>query len=233
MYNLVICDDNIAAINNVKTIVETYYPNQFDIKTAQNVNDIDVGSIIDILLMDIELNSDTNGIEVSSSLLMNQSNMQVIFISSYHQYAEEIFNVCPVYYVQKPVNADVLKKAIDRALTNLKEENDAVFKVQNSGEVLTIRVKDILFVESQLRKVKLVTANREIEFYDKLDNVENKMNELGACFIKIHKSYIVNAEHVVSLVNSSATLDNDIEIPVSKTYYQQAKMSYLKYLTEH
>lgn len=233
MYNLVICDDNLAAVRNIKASVEALFPDKFDIRTAQSFKEIDTDLRIDILLMDIELNDNSiNGIGASMELLKNQGNIQVIFISSYYQYAQEIFNVKPVYYVQKPVDDDVLKKAIDRALDNLEESTTKFFSIKVAGELLTIPSNEILFFESQLRKVKLITASREVEFYDKLMNVESKMSSIGCCFIRSHKSFLINASHITSITADGVVMDNGRNLPVSKANYAGVKMEYLKYITD-
>ncbi len=233
MYNLVICDDNLAAVRNIKASVEALFPDKFDIRTAQSFKEIDTDLRIDILLMDIELNDNSiNGIGASMELLKNQGNIQVIFISSYYQYAQEIFNARPVYYVQKPVDDDVLKKAIDRALSNLEESDVKYFSIKTAGELITISVSEILFFESQLRKVKLITSKREVEFYDKLMNVESKMSSLGCCFIRSHKSFLINASHITSITSDGVVMDNGRNLPVSKANYAGVKMEYLKYITD-
>ena len=63
----------------------------------------------------------------------------------------------------------------------------------------------------------LRTENQEFEFYDTLDNV---LKSVPQDFIQIHKSYVVNSKHIISVDYGGQTvcLDDGSEAYLSRTY---------------
>ena len=63
------------------------------------------------------------------------------------------------------------------------------------------------------RKIHIVLKNREIEFYDKIDTIRGKLPD---DFILIHKSYIINRNHVRKYTYETAEMSNDRILSISK-----------------
>lgn len=73
-----------------------------------------------------------------------------------------------------------------------------VFSFQFRRETNYIYYSDILYFQSNLRKVELVCRSGEIHsFLDKLDLVEARLP--SSCFLRIHKSHLVNLMFVRKL----------------------------------
>lgn len=232
MLKILICDDSKAVIDNVRTYISRLFPNRFEIFEATSYDRIDPAQQYDILLMDIDLKDDKhNGISIAGELNKNNENLQVIFISMYHEYAQDIFELKPVYYVQKPIDEMILKVAIERALENIGSGDNTCFHIQQANKFIAIPVKNILYFESKLRRVKIVTDTKEYEYYSRLDDVQKEIANLCSYFIRSHQSYLVNARHIKSMDKSKIYLNNGQIIPVSKARYQTARMEYAKFIT--
>ena len=63
------------------------------------------------------------------------------------------------------------------------------------------------------RKIHIVLKNREIEFYDKIDTIRGRLPEY---FILIHKSSIINRNHVRKYTYETAEMSNDKILSISK-----------------
>ena len=77
----------------------------------------------DLVTLDIRL-PDGTGFEILQALdeILEQRNLQVIFLTAYDEYALEAFNVAALDYLLKPVSRDRFAAAIQRVRERLKTE---------------------------------------------------------------------------------------------------------------
>lgn len=87
--------------------------------------------------------------------------------------------------------------------------------------------KDILYLESEAHKIWIHAVQGDRIVYDKLDSYEQKM---GNSFLRVHKSYLVNMDWIYSISSKAILLKNGMEIPVSRSKYQQVKERYFRYV---
>jgi len=75
----------------------------------------------DLVILDIRL-PDGTGFEILQALdeILEQRNLQVIFLTAYDEYALEAFNVAALDYLLKPVSRDRFASAIQRVRERLK-----------------------------------------------------------------------------------------------------------------
>jgi len=77
----------------------------------------------DLVILDIRL-PDGTGFEILQALdeILEQRNLQVIFLTAYDEYALEAFNVAALDYLLKPVSRDRFAAAIQRVRERLKTQ---------------------------------------------------------------------------------------------------------------
>lgn len=83
-----------------------------------------------------------------------------------------------------------------------------------------IRLKDIMFLESLHNHVRWNTKRIRIETVDLLKSVQNILPEN---FVRIHRGYIVNSDHICCLERCKAFLTDGTEIPIPKNKYTQIR----------
>lgn len=182
-----------------------------------------------IILMDIQLPRENNGIDMIKKIYQWHGKIAVIFVSGYTEYAEEVFDVDPIYFLVKPLKHEKFERAMGLAIQkvmNTKEELSIV--IQSRNEMKKIFYRDILYIESALRKTKFHCLLEEYECYEKLDILEKKM---GNGFIRCHKSFLVNLAHVNSLKRKELILDNGQYISISNSKMKGTKEAVLRYLS--
>ena len=217
MYKVAVFDDNRASQQKVIDLLDKNFAGLFDYITVTNPSDlISSASIIDILIMDIDLGSKKmNGIDIACSIKKNNKDCQVIFVSAYNDYAMSIFEANPVFFLEKPLenNEQTFVKAIRLALENVDNNRNERFYYHKESRVYVVPVKDILYFESSRRIVKIVTTRDTDTFYDTLNDIEDRIPE---GFIRIHQSYLVNTRYIKKLSGSEIELFNEVFLPVSK-----------------
>jgi len=138
---------------------------------------------------------------------------EVIFVTSYDQYAITAIKFSALDYLLKPVEVKDLKSAIEKAkksiaskhqtngqiinlLNNLDEENKERKVAVHVGEkVELISATDIIYIEADGSYCKIKTANDKYTIAKFLKDFEEYFGE-NSDFVRIHKSCLINVRHI-------------------------------------
>lgn len=171
-------------------------------------------STYDILFLDIEL-GETTGIELGKQIRekMKNETTQIVFVSSKENYAIQLFDIRPLNFMVKPVEYKKLEYVLN--------EYDRLYKFQHNyfeynigKQRFRINEQSILYFQSQGKKIQMITQEDEKEFYGKLSDVLETLNEHS--FIAVHKSYVINMRYVSEYGKESILMINGDVIPVSR-----------------
>lgn len=115
------------------------------------------GEFYDLIFLDIEMPEFT-GIDVSKMIRDNLKNdsTQIAYISGNKEYAIEIFEYDPLYFVHKPINKEKIEKVFERLIHRLHLQADA-FTYKTGHDIVKIPIKDIIYFGS-LRNVGVVKS---------------------------------------------------------------------------
>lgn len=147
----------------------------------------------------------------------------VIITTAYHQYAVEGFSLNVTDYLLKPVEFERFLVAVNKVKDNRQakplpasqeEIKDHVFLNVQKKKVKLL-FADILYIESQLELIKIVTSKQV--YFSKMTSTE--MEELlpAKQFRRIHRSYIVAVNRITSYNAEEVELEG-ITIPVGRSY---------------
>lgn len=192
---------------------------------------------VDLILTDIELNSDMNGIEFIRSL---SKPPMVIFITAYDRYAVEGFSVDAVDYLLKPVTFVRFSKAINKAyeqhrlLATLRDSgrqaatpemqeqmkggisSDCIF-VKTENRYVKVFFSDILYIKGFGDYVKIrLSDSRTILSLQTLNNLESILPD---AFIRIHRSFIVSIDKIDEIERRRVRIGDEI-IPIGENYME-------------
>lgn len=191
---------------------------------------------VDLVFLDIEMPNIT-GIELVKSL---DNLPQFIFTTAYPEYALEGFELNATDYLVKPIPFHRFLKAISRAKE--KFESDRVIPIQkDSKEPSTLQEgeleRDFIFVKSEYENIKINI--QEIRFMEGLKDyikiyttsspkpiltllsfkeILEKLPQ--ACFLRVHRSFIVNVDYIKSLQKTKIVLD-EFRVPIGETYKKE------------
>lgn len=112
--NIVIIEDELPALNRLKKLVMAVEPEAHILATADSIESaaeiFTTHRQIDLALMDIEL-ADGRSFDIFKRVDVN---CPVIFTTAYDEFALQAFKVNSIDYLLKPVDADLLKDAIEK-----------------------------------------------------------------------------------------------------------------------
>lgn len=116
-----------------------------------------------LVFLDIEMPS-INGIEVAKLIRKYDQNIKIVYVTNYHQYWRNAYQVHAFQYIQKPCKTKVIKQIL---IDYIKMTKDAVnqsvsFKLIN-GRKIIISYDEIIYIScaSQKRHVVIVTESED------------------------------------------------------------------------
>ena len=134
------------------------------------------GSSFDMIFMDIDWEGKGKGIEAAERLSHILPNASIIYITGYSErYVEQVFLRRSRLrgLLKKPINEDVLKSLLKKALEDEKSVRRGKFSFSNRGGAYTIDYNDIIFLESKGHSLVIHTGSGAChEMNGKLDDIE-------------------------------------------------------------
>lgn len=113
---------------------------------------------------------------------------------------------------------EVLEEAFLKFSERFQKPDDAEqFVIDNREGKWLIDYEQINYFEAREKKIFLNTDNREIAFYDTMENLEQSLPEY---FLRCHRSFMINGKKIEKLLlgQNLAVLKKGWEIPVSRSY---------------
>ena len=177
----------------------------------------------DILLMDINLNSEIDGIDLAT--LVQNSVSGIVFISAFtdKKTLDRVKHIQPLGYIIKPFNDKDVEVALELAFSavgndeRLQKEsrNDFIFVKTKNNTSIKISFHEICFLEAYDTYSYIQTINEKYLVSFTLKELESRIHapELK----RVHRSYIVNCNKVDAIHNNSLMIGKQ-EIPIGKSY---------------
>lgn len=227
MYNIAVCDDEITTCQliekqllenmvklGVSLSVDVFYSGEALIDYLRT------GKEYDFLILDIELER-LNGVAVGNYLRKDTCNFhtQIIYISSKETYAMQLFATQPLDFLVKPIGEEALLKAIKRGLEIMVYSGD-FFTCKFGRENITIACKEILYLTSEKRMIRVICRDEYIEYYGKLSN---EIRKLPNCFLQIHHSFVINMNAVKRSGIDYVIMNNGDVLKISRKYAEDYK----------
>ncbi|HMK05220.1 MAG TPA: LytTR family DNA-binding domain-containing protein [Ferruginibacter sp.] len=188
----------------------------------------------DLVFLDIAMPG-TNGFELLANI--PEISFEIIFVTAHNNYMTQAFHFSAVDYLLKPVEDDLLVEAVKRAgkkireknggrqietfLHNLREKNDPrkmKLCIPSLKGFQVIEINDIIYCEASSNYTNFHFINRPVICASKpIHEYEELLQDCN--FIRTHKSFLVNLEHVKEYVRGEGgtiILSNNTEVEVSR-----------------
>lgn len=239
MLQISVCDDNIDELSNMVQLINLYrttkninceyavFPNGLDL-----VSNLEKGKRFDIYCLDIIMPG-FSGIDVAKEIRNFDKAAPILFFTSSPEYALESYSVKAINYVLKPISKDKFFFTFDEILERIKaeEKEDAIIVKSNMG-IQKILISNLTFIEVIGRNVLYhLRSGKVIECTESFSSVCDTLMKHG-CFMKPHRSYLVNMQYVDNINNHQVILQTLSSIPVAQGKAKEIKQQYLNYQME-
>lgn len=194
----------------------------------------------DLILVDINLNGDTDGITLVEKL-RDIKQMPVIFTTSYadKETIDRAKVTNPYAYLIKPLELKSLQAAIELAIYNFSNEqdqdslndqdfsweNDILFKdsffIKVADRIEKVKYDEVLWIElAEEKYINIVTCEKKLRMRCSLRQLKDKIT--SNVLVRINRTHIVNAAKIDSINEGKQTINiGGTEIPLGRTYKQQ------------
>ncbi len=184
---------------------------------------------IDAVFVDINM-PDLNGMEFIASLPQPP---KVIFITAHAEYAVESYRLSAVDYLLKPYDFADFQRAVNKLVTHYLSSPEPTptthLLVKEGYKYVNIKIADILYVKGLNEYVQVFTLERQGKPIVAYITMKQLRDKLPQNFLQVHRSYIVNTEHIREIERMRITIDEHTLIPISDNY----KKDFMEYLRTH
>ena len=182
----------------------------------------------DVVFLDIEMPG-IDGISVCRKIREMAPETIVVFVSNKEELVFQTFEVQPFRFIRKSELKEVVGSLVDALLTEIKRRSPQVIILQEptGGDVFSFDVRTILYVEAQRKDCRIVSIVGESLARIKLSDIEDRLKPYS--FIKTHRSYLVNPEHIAQIRKNEVLLENGQELPISRGLYDKVRQDFISY----
>lgn len=217
-YKCLIADDEVPAHLVIKSHISNVPGLEFACsayngkEALQQLRD----NAFDIVFLDINMPV-LSGIEIMQQLPTRPA---TIITTAYSDYALDAFRHDAVDYLIKPVSLPDFGKAVAKAkiFCDAKQKPaNKTLTLKTGREELTVTLTDVACIESfgNYLKVYLGARPMPVVIYGALSAMAN---ELDDNFVRVHKSFIINAHKLRHIETGKVVLTNDMAVPVGRKY---------------
>jgi two-component system, response regulator PdtaR len=200
---------------------------------------------VDIVLMDVQIIGDTDGIDTAAALLKIRE-VPVIFLTAFtdQKTVDRVKQICPAAFLSKPYSIPNVRISIELALSNFAiakntntggklvslprpneekagMEKDPILQlndfifIKENYRFIKIKTDEILYLESSGNYVNIVCISRKFAVRMQMSQLLEKL--IFKNIIRIHKSFAVNLFAISSFTDQDVTVDK-LEIPIGRSY---------------
>jgi two-component system LytT family response regulator len=188
---------------------------------------------VELMFVDINM-PDLNGIDFVKTI---KNPPLIVFITAYSEYAIEGFRVNAIDYLLKPIGYTDFLKSANKARNYLEtklqnkvsvEDKKEYLYVKADSKLVRIRMEDIIYIEGMREYVRIhITNSKSLMPLISLHLLEEQLP--SDKFMRVHRSYIVNLEKIVTIDHFRIVFEGKVYVPVSEQY----KASFQTYLNSH
>jgi DNA-binding LytR/AlgR family response regulator len=234
---LVVEDESIVSKDIQQSLNKMGYNVVGSASTGIKALDLARSECPDIVLMDIMLKGEMNGVE-TAELIRKEFSIPVVFLTAYADESTlaKAKITEPYGYIIKPFKEIDLHTSIEMAIykhakeQELVRERDLLFSivenkdsssdfifVKTNSRLVKIKTASIYYIEALKDYVVIHTSDTRYTIHSTMKDIEIKMGTTD--FIRVHRSFIVRLDKISSIEFPNLTLDNDKKIiPIGGSY---------------
>lgn len=225
--DVLIVEDNDIFLNihrkNINRIMDTYQVG-VNIASFTYVGDSLDSYIkeqnIDLAVLDIEIGQ-KSGLSVARKLITYHPLASIIFITSHGEFIKKANALCPVGFLDKPVDNGKFERLIyrvimeKRGVMSLEETNTRIVSMKRNREDIELKESEILYINRVDRKLHVVLKSDA--FYTN-SSIISMCELLSPLFVRISRDIIVNKREVFCVEKGKITMSNKdiLNIPFFK-----------------
>lgn len=235
MFRLAICDDDPHSLALMISFVEEYRlvsPYHFEYASFHNgmelASVLELGKHFDVYCLDIVMPG-FDGIKLGKEIREYDKSAHILYFTSSPEFALDSYSVRAANYILKPVSKDKLFEVLNDVFEQTEHKEDISLTVKTTLGIEKILLSNLVYAEAMGRKVLYhLNSGRILECSSQFSKVCDTLLQFP-CFLKSHRSYVVNMNYINTIENTEIYLQIPGSIPIAQGKGKEIKDSYLAF----
>ncbi len=229
--HIAVCDDEIKIQEEIIAFIQKEFPlhktSAFsDGQTFISFFKARAENQPDIVLLDIDMPG-LSGMDVAAALTSEKVHTLIVFVTAHDELVYDSFKYHPFAFVRKKFLEEELRSVLADCEKEI-EGRQQRFVFQNGTQMVNLAQSEILYFEGQANYLAIHTSGGEYKMRSTMTAVEEELKVRD--FLRIHKGFLINLEHVRILKTEGLELDNGEVLPIGKSYSDAAKKAILRFM---
>lgn len=226
--NIAVCDDSEADIRYIETILKKEF-------SSYNINceltlftdpkillDVNQSQPFDVIFLDLDM-PDINGMEVASNINKLNSDTEIVFVTNHNELVYKAYRFKTLGFIRKNYLENEICEIIELLIESVNSRKQYI-TFCDSGAEYKLYINDIVYMRSDDHYVDVITNDEKYTIRGSLNNIENLYSHFG--FIRIHSRYLVNFRYIFSIERSVIVLNNQQQLPMSRSKLSAVKEAF-------
>lgn len=235
MIKVAFCDDDLSVLNNIMVLLDQYrteHKREMECAVFRSplelLVEMEKGMRWDVLFLDVLMPGE-DGIHVAKEIRQYDNVVKIIFLTSSPDFAVESYAVGAYFYQMKPVCAEDFFRLMDSLVRECEKAQQYSLVLCCKSGIARIDLNRLEYCEVIGRTLWFYLDDGNVmESTGSLDELCGKLARYEN-FLRPHRSFLVNMEHIKNISYKTITMDNLAEIPVPHGKCSQIKKRYLEY----
>lgn len=182
----------------------------------------------DLILLDIEL-PEMDGITLGKQIREMNTDVFLVFITSYIEYAVKGYEADAFRYLLKPLSEEVMRNLLIDIQKEYSKKKKIPIKTID-GEIL-LPLQELVYISAEDKCTVLYTKSQHYISDYSLKRYEEQLREYG--FFRIHRKYLVNLYHHKGIQTGKIILSPGYSLPITKKRMPEYRRQLFHFLGEN
>ena len=232
MIQAAICDDEKRVLDEiVGKVHDTFKTLNCPIKIFKTEDPFELAEHIknhnlDVVFLDIDMPR-LSGMDIAQFLIDSGANTLLVFVTSHDTLVYRSFRYHPFEFIRKSHFDEEIGSVAQSIASELQKRNE-YFSFKTNEGFCKVKISDILYFESESNYIHLHCIDKCFRFRGTIASLENNLSARG--FIRTHKGFLVNQQHIFALQGDDIKLSSDEILPIGRTNRENVRKTILRYM---
>lgn len=178
---------------------------------------------VQLIFLDIYMPG-LSGVETARRIRSTDNDVAIIFATTSQDHGVDSFEVRASDYLVKPFREEEVSASLDWFFTHIPDPL-RLLPVYSEGEWQKIPLSSILYVDVYGHQARIHTNRGELETRRGLDELEIAID--SSDFLRCHRSFLVNMNHVERVEGSDFRMDDHSLVPISSSNVTRIRSQFI------
>lgn len=186
------------------------------------------GSGLDIIFLDVIMPGQ-DGISTAREIRRYNTSVKIIYLTSSAEYAVDSYSVGAYFYQIKPIWQESFYRLMDSVISECHKDEEKSLILRGKTGIARLDLDKLQYCEVTGRTLLFHRKDGEtLDSIGKLDDLSEQLKDYD-CFVRCHRSYLINMDYVQSISNKAITMSDGTQIPIPHGKYSELKDKFFAY----